>query len=165
MTGEKICQHSLAYEKANIIYNLAAVMTCIAAQQDRGQSGPSQSEALKRTFGFYEKAAGSFLFINDNFLHAPSTDLNRAFVQVCHALCLAQAQEAFLLTVLATKTKGALVVKLVTYLAQQYDRTLHLMGHEVVAPVVDKRWRLIVQVHAFFLLCHVHHCLIFRSIS
>ena len=152
MTGEQINQHSSAYEKANGIYNLAAILTCLAAQQDRNPGSATQIDALKRTFAFYEKAAGIFLYINDNFLHAPSLDLNRAFIQVCHGLCLAQAQEAFLLTVLPNKQRGSLVIKLITYLVHQYDRVLQLMQHDAISSVIDKRWRLLAQFFFFFFL-------------
>ncbi|CAH7674786.1 BRO1-like domain-containing protein [Phakopsora pachyrhizi] len=89
-TGKEISQLSLAYEKASVIFNIAATLSSLAAQQNR-----TSTAGIKRAFHNFRCAAGMFTYINDNFLHAPSTDLSREVVKVLVQLMLAQATEVF----------------------------------------------------------------------
>ncbi|SCV73896.1 BQ2448_6326 [Microbotryum intermedium] len=92
-THVKISQLSLAYEKASVIFNIGATLSSLAASSPR-----SSPEGLKRAFHSFRCAAGMFTYINDNFLHAPSTDLSREVVKVLVGLMSAQAIEVFIET-------------------------------------------------------------------
>lgn len=78
-------QYSLAFEKASLLFNLAGIYSRIACDSDD----------IKVTYASFQAAAGIYLFIMENFLHAPSIDLNQDTVKALNKLMLAQAQEAF----------------------------------------------------------------------
>ena len=90
-THKQTAQYSLAYEKASIIFNISAVLSCHAADQNRAEDA-----GLKTAYHSFQASAGMFVYINENFLHAPSTDLNRETVKTLINITLAQAQEVFL---------------------------------------------------------------------
>ena len=69
-------QHSLAFEKASVIFNIASVHSSIALKEWVSATG-----GMKKAFHLYQGSAGLFAYINDNFLHAPSLDLGRNCVQ------------------------------------------------------------------------------------
>lgn len=70
-------QYSIAYEKACVIFNIAATCSSIAALQNR-----FDPNGLKVAFNYFQCAAGLFVYINENFLHAPSLDLSRDSIKV-----------------------------------------------------------------------------------
>src|SRR4051795_12973220 len=76
-THKLTSQYSLAFEKASIIFNISAVLSCHAAHQTR-----SEEAGLKAAYHSFQASAGMFMYINENFLHAPSADLSRDTVQV-----------------------------------------------------------------------------------
>ena len=75
-THKPTSQYSLAYEKASIIFNISAVLSCHAANQNR-----SEDSGLKFAYHSFQASAGMFNYINENFLHAPSVDLSRDTVK------------------------------------------------------------------------------------
>jgi hypothetical protein len=102
-THESTTQYSLAFEKASLLYNFAAINCHIAAE----------TEDIKVAYNCFQCAAGTFNFIIENFLHAPSTDLSQDTVRALSKLTLAQAQECFLDKLLQDGTgKPAMVAKL-----------------------------------------------------
>ncbi|KAL7747549.1 bck1-like resistance to osmotic shock [Sorochytrium milnesiophthora] len=109
-------QHSIAYEKACVIFNIGAALSHMAASAPR-----IDPDGVKRAYHNFQIAAGIFQFINDNFLHAPSTDLSREVVKALSSLMLAQAQEVFLEKTLADKKRSNVVVKLTAALANMYS--------------------------------------------
>ncbi|KAI7297856.1 BRO1-domain-containing protein, partial [Hortaea werneckii] len=90
-THKPTSQYSLAYEKASIIFNISAVLSCHAANQNR-----HEDTGLKTAYHSFQASAGMFTYINENFLHAPSTDLSRETVKTLISIMLAQAQEVFI---------------------------------------------------------------------
>ena len=51
---------------------------------------------MKRAFYYFKTSAGLLSYMNENFLHVPSTDLSTEVVKFFIGLVLAQATEAFL---------------------------------------------------------------------
>ncbi|KAI8149328.1 BRO1-like domain-containing protein [Fennellomyces sp. T-0311] len=140
--GRATSQYSLAYEKASVIFNTAATLSAIASVQNR-----AEAEGRKRAFNFFQASAGMFLYINDNFLHAPSQDLNRDTVKMLTELMLAQAHESFLENSLREKKKDSLVAKLASHAAWVYgslsDDIQDCIGRGVG---VDKSWMIMSQI-------------------
>lgn len=102
-THEPTTQYSLAFEKASLLYNFAAINCHIAAD----------TEDIKLAYNSLQTAAGTFNFIMENFLHAPSTDLSQENVKALSKLMLAQGQECFLDKLLQDGTgKPAMIAKL-----------------------------------------------------
>ncbi|KAI8587570.1 BRO1-like domain-containing protein [Geranomyces variabilis] len=128
-------QYSIAYEKASTIFNIAATCSSIGALQNR-----SEAEGLKLAFNYFQAAAGLFLYINDNFLHAPSLDLSRDSIKTLHDLMLAQAQECLIENTLLSKKEGALVSKLAAHASSVYQSVADGLSNETIKPQIDRAW-------------------------
>lgn len=70
LTGVPSCQRTVAFEKACILFNLAAIYTQIGAKHDR-----SSEKGLDSAVDNFLRAAGIFKHIYDTFTNAPSMDL------------------------------------------------------------------------------------------
>lgn len=142
-TGKEISQLSLAYEKASVIFNIGATLSSLAAQQNR-----SSPEGLKRAFHNFRCAAGMFTYINDNFLHAPSTDLSREVVKVLVTLMVAQATEVFVERLTEEKKGAGLRARVSTQAASLYGGIVEETKELVSKGVFDRSWTWLVQVCA-----------------
>ncbi|KNC98241.1 uncharacterized protein SPPG_06641 [Spizellomyces punctatus DAOM BR117] len=138
-----ISQYSIAYEKACTIFNIAATCSSIGALQNRFEAA-----GLKMAFNYFQAAAGLFLYINDNFLHAPSLDLSRDSIKTLADLMLAQAQECFIEKVIMEKKKGALVAKLAAQAAHVYQNVADGLANEAIRSQFDRAWIELVKVKA-----------------
>ncbi|KAJ3342835.1 bck1-like resistance to osmotic shock [Gonapodya sp. JEL0774] len=160
-SSAKVSQHSVAYEKACVIFNLAGVCSAIGSFQNRtaavaetssGATTPTSSSAstqgsgLKLAFNYFQCAAGLFQFINDNFLHAPSVDLGRDSIKCLSELMLAQAQETFFEKVVIEKKKGALPAKLAGQCGAMYNEVYDAMNGAVLKTQFERTWCLLLQI-------------------
>lgn len=142
-THKATAQYSLAYEKASIIFNISAVLSCHAAHQNR-----SEDSGLKTAYHSFQASAGMFTYINENFLHAPSTDLSRDTVKTLIQIMLAQGQEVFLEKQIADGKKVGLLAKLASQAAYLYSQALEGTQENVNKAIFEKVWQLVVQVRA-----------------
>lgn len=147
-TGKEISQLSLAYEKASVIFNIAATLSSLAAQQNR-----TSTEGIRRAFHNFRCAAGMFTYINDNFLHAPSTDLSREVVKVLVQLMIAQATEVFVERMTEEKEKKpfGLRARVSTQAAFLYGSILEDVKDLVTKGIFERSWTWLVQCkHKYF---------------
>lgn len=86
-----------------------------------------------------------FTYINENFLHAPSSDLSRETVKAVINIMLAQAQEVFLEKQIADQKKIGLLAKLASQAATLYGQALEGVQENVTKAVFEKVWLLMVQ--------------------
>ncbi|CAI7601763.1 unnamed protein product [Penicillium glandicola] len=142
-THTSTSQFSLAYEKASIIFNISAILSCHAANQSR-----ADDTGLKTAYHSFQAAAGMFTYINENFLHPPSTDLKRDTVTTLINITLAQAQEVFFEKQLADQRKPGLLAKLAAQAAYLYSQAAEIMQNFVDKNVFDKVWTIVVQAKA-----------------
>lgn len=140
-THKPTSQYSLAYEKASIIFNISAVLSCHAAHQTR-----SEDSGLKTAYHSFQASAGMFTYINENFLHAPSTDLSRETVKTLIQIMLAQGQEVFLEKQIADGKKVGLLAKLASQAGYLYAQAVEGTQENVNKAVFEKVWLLVVQV-------------------
>ena len=140
-THKPTSQYSLAYEKASIIFNISAVLSCHAAFQNR-----HEETGLKTAYHSFQASAGMFTYINENFLHAPSTDLSRDTVKTLIAITLAQGQEVFLEKQIADGKKVGLLAKLSSQAAFLYGQATEGVQENVTKAVFEKVWLLVCQV-------------------
>ena len=87
-----------------------------------------------------------FTYINDNFLHAPSTDLSRDTVKCLIWLMLAQGQEVFLEKQVNDGKKVGMLAKLASQAAGLYSQALESVQENVTKGTFEKVWLLVVQV-------------------
>lgn len=141
-THKSISQHSVAYEKASIIFNIACVLTSLASSQLRSSS----SEGLKRAYTSLRQAGGLFSYINDNFLHAPSTDMSREVIKCLINISMAQASEVFLEKCIEEKKGAGLVSKIASHTAGIYTGLSEDLKEWVGKGVLERSWLLCIQV-------------------
>ncbi|OJJ32309.1 hypothetical protein ASPWEDRAFT_161745 [Aspergillus wentii DTO 134E9] len=141
-THKPTSQYSLAYEKASIIFNISAVLSCHAADQNR-----AEDSGLKTAYHSFQASAGMFTYINENFLHAPSTDLNRETVKALINITLAQAQEVFLEKQVADQKKPGLLAKIASQSAYLFTQAVEGI-QEYSKGVFEKVWLIVVQAKA-----------------
>ncbi|KAK4243552.1 BRO1-like domain-containing protein [Corynascus novoguineensis] len=139
-THKATSQYSLAFEKASIIFNISAVLSCHAANQTR-----SEESGLKQAYHSFQASAGMFTYINENFLHAPSSDLSRETVKALINIMLAQAQEVFLEKQIADQKKVGLLAKLASQAGTLYAQALEGVQENVTKAIFEKVWLLTVQ--------------------
>ncbi|KAI2635977.1 BRO1-like domain-containing protein [Xylaria nigripes] len=142
-THKPTSQYSLAFEKASIIFNISAVLSCHAAAQPR-----SEETGLKMAYHSFQASAGMFTYINDNFLHAPSSDLSRETVKTLISIMLAQAQEVFLEKQVADQKKVGMLAKLSSQAAYFYQQALEGVQDNVANGIFEKVWLLFTQIKA-----------------
>ncbi|KAH0207839.1 BRO1-domain-containing protein, partial [Aureobasidium melanogenum] len=151
-THKPTSQYSLAYEKASIIFNISAVLSCHAAHQDR-----NQETMLKVAYHSFQASAGMFTYINENFLHAPSTDLSRDTVKTLIAIMLAQGQEVFLEKQIADGKKVGLMAKLASQAAYLYTQALEGVQDNVAKAIFERVWLLLVQFKTHYMTSLAHY--------
>lgn len=127
-------QHALAFEKASVLFNLGALMSrlAIAKYREAQKSSSDDSGAFKEAVKLLQQAAGVFLFLAENFLHAPSSDLQPETVKFLAGLCLAQSQEIFTLKVIdgdLEQKKNSLISKLCRSAAKHYEECFNVCSH------------------------------------
>ncbi|GME93399.1 unnamed protein product [Ambrosiozyma monospora] len=135
-TEELVTQESISFEKANLLFNLAAVNSKMAV--DLGDSN------LKTSIECFGNAAGIFQFLQDNFINAPLDDLKIDSISAMKNLMKAEAQEAFLVNYLYSNTiKETLVAKLAMSAAHYYSHTLSSLGKLEEETCLDRKLDLI----------------------
>lgn len=111
-------QHSLPFEKANVLFNIAAILNKVAIiNYNEGDNG--FKDALEKL----QQVSGIFKFISENFLHAPSDDLSQTSLKFLTTLMLAQSQEIFVLKVITgdmDQSKNSLIAKLCASASNYY---------------------------------------------
>ena len=70
LTGVPSCQRTVAFEKASVLFNIAALYTQIGTRQDR-----DSQKGLDTAVDNFLRSAGTFQYIHENFTNAPSMDL------------------------------------------------------------------------------------------
>ncbi|KAF8685215.1 BRO1 protein [Rhizoctonia solani] len=140
-TGKLTTQTSLAFEKASIIFQIAATHTSIAASQNR-----ADPEGLKRAIHYFRTAAGMLTYINDNFLHAPSTDLSKEVVKFLVGIAIAQATEVVYEKLV--EEKKALVTKVASQTAYLYNALQEDVKEFMGRGIFDRNWVTLIQIKA-----------------
>lgn len=140
-TAKPTTQSSLAFEKASIIHLLSAVLSSIAAQGSR-----SDPEGVKRAYFHTRASAGMLTYINENFLHAPSTDLSREVVHLLIGIMSAQATEIFTEKLVEEKKSPALVCRSANQAATMYTTVTDEMKEFQGKGVLDRNWLYILQI-------------------
>ncbi|KAH7106805.1 BRO1-domain-containing protein [Auriculariales sp. MPI-PUGE-AT-0066] len=140
-TNKLTTQNSIAFEKASIIFQIAATHSAIANSQNR-----CDPEGLKRAFYYLRTTAGMLTYINDNFLHAPSTDLSRDVVKFLVGVMIAQAHEVFYEKCVDEKKGSALVSKVAAQTAALYTTLNEDVKEFMGKGIFDRNWVTLIQI-------------------
>ena len=142
-TLKQTTQTSLAFEKASIIHLLSSVLSSLAASSSR-----ADAEGVKRAYFNLRASAGMLTYINENFLHAPSTDLSREVVHLLIGILMAQSTEVFTEKLIDEKKAPGLVCRSVNSAAGMYTALVDEMKEFQGKGVFDRNWLLVLQIKA-----------------
>ena len=87
-----------------------------------------------------------FTYINENFLHAPSSDLSRDTVKTLISIMLAQAQEVFLEKQIGDGKKPGMLAKLAAQAGFLYSQAAEGCSENIAKDIFGKIWLALVQV-------------------
>ncbi|XP_028673371.1 programmed cell death 6-interacting protein isoform X1 [Erpetoichthys calabaricus] len=115
----KLALPNLGYEKTCVLFNVGALASQIASEQNL-----DSDEGLKTAAKYYQLASGTFSHIKDTVLSAlsrePTMDISPDTVGTLSQIMLAQAQEVFFLKATSDKMKDAIIAKLANQAADFY---------------------------------------------
>lgn len=140
-TGAEVTQQALAYEKASVLFNLAARISGTGLEHDRRDA---RGDGLKRSYAAFRQAAGLLDYIYSNFLHAPSEDMGGTMVQALRSLMLVQAAEIFLEKSIADAKGAALIAKLASHVANTYTSLAEEWQDTTKFASIPPTWRQVV---------------------
>ncbi|CAK7212849.1 pH-response regulator protein palA/rim20 [Sporothrix curviconia] len=117
-----IVQNNLKFERANVLYNLAALYGQLAAGTSH-----ADAEGLKTAASYYGQAAGVLGYLRDTVItdadlaNSVPEDMDAATLDCLEQLMLAQAQECFWMRAVSERYKDATIAKLAARLADLYN--------------------------------------------
>ncbi|PNJ04307.1 RHPN1 isoform 3 [Pongo abelii] len=160
LTGVPAQQRALAFEKGSVLFNIGALHTQIGARQDR-----SCAEGACHAMEAFQRAAGAFSLLRENFSHAPSPDMSAASLCALEQLMMAQAQECVFegLSPPASMAPRDCLAQLrlaqeAAQVAAEYRLVHRTMAQPPVHDYVPVSWTALVHVKAeyFCSLAHYH---------
>ncbi|CAI9154995.1 unnamed protein product [Rangifer tarandus platyrhynchus] len=163
LTGLPAQQRALAFEKGSVLFNIGALHTQIGARQNR-----SCPEGISRAVESFQRAAGAFSLLRENFSQAPSPDMSPASLSMLEQLMSAQAQECVfegLLLQAPGATHGRLaqlrLAQEAAQVAAEYRLVHRTMAQPPIQDYVPFPWTTLVHVKAehFRALAHYHAAL------
>ncbi|XP_071262718.1 rhophilin-1-like [Salvelinus alpinus] len=148
LTGVPSCQRALAFEKGSVLFNVGALYTQIGARQDR-----SAAAGIDRAIDAFQRAAGAFNFLKENFSNAPSLDMSGPSLCMLVRLMIAQVQECVFERVTLTTqdthfTSQLQVAQEAARVSDVYSLVLQTMSQPLVKDYVPFSWASMVQVKA-----------------
>ncbi|KAJ2038616.1 bck1-like resistance to osmotic shock [Coemansia sp. S3946] len=144
-TSESTQQHSLAFEKAGMLFNLAVAFAMHGANLFADLSSEMELTTVHMAGIYFQVAAERFHYINENFLHAPSLDLQQETVNVLNGIMLAQAQECALIKCRLEKKKDATLSKIAQQAALMYSSVFDTLKAIIDSHQLPRGWLLLVE--------------------
>ncbi|XP_076157526.1 programmed cell death 6-interacting protein isoform X2 [Alosa pseudoharengus] len=115
----KLALACLGYEKTCVLFNIGALASQIASEQNL-----DSDEGLKAAAKNYQLASGAFAHIKDTVLsmlsREPTMDISPETASTLSQIMLAQAQEVFCIKATSDKMKDAIIAKLANQAADFY---------------------------------------------
>uniref|UniRef100_A0A182JEU6 Uncharacterized protein n=1 Tax=Anopheles atroparvus TaxID=41427 RepID=A0A182JEU6_ANOAO len=130
---------SLGYERTCVLFNIAALQSCVAA----GQS-VDNDEGLKQATKLFQQSAGIFSYLKTlasaTIQGEPTPDLSQDSLTALGNLMLAQAQEMFVIKAIKDNMKELVVAKLCAQCEELYSEALRSMQRDSVRALWEKEW-------------------------
>ncbi|CAL8461578.1 g1109 [Coccomyxa elongata] len=144
---KKTEQCSIHFEKAAVLFNLAAVLTQQALNVDRS-TDTGRKEAAK----YFQEAAGTFAELRDVVslrVEAPRpVDVSPEAANMLEKLCLAQAQEVTFEKFRADGKSPSILARLSRQVSMYYDDVASVLPHYPLSQHFDRSWTAHVAVKA-----------------
>ena len=135
-------QHSAAFEKACVLYNLACILTQCATAQPR-----MTQEGLKQSYNYFQDASSVLKYVSKNFMHAPQLDISLQMLTLTTNVMNAQAQECFFRRSTMDAKTSSLIGKLAKQVSVLYQQALASAAEAKIEPHIPKWWTLLFQVY------------------
>lgn len=138
------CSTNLLFEKACVLYNVAAMATQIGATQDL-----HSEDCMKKAVRLYQQAAGIYEAISvpassSSTEQKPTPDLSPQSAAALSALTLAQAQEIVLRKAVIDNKKNVVIAKLAQKTGELYGKCLKLMEEGSLKSLFGGEWSSVV---------------------
>lgn len=121
---------SVNYEKACVLFNLAAILSNIAASQDR-----SKEKGRKIALEYFQASADIFSKINTKFSDYqedfPTIDIKHKSIKCLYKLMRASAQECILENYIYTKKEYNDICQMASYLSELYEQ-INIILHKIM---------------------------------
>ncbi|KAL7304348.1 hypothetical protein TKK_0003148 [Trichogramma kaykai] len=156
----QLCQRTVAFEKASVLFNAGALYTQVAAKQDH-----QSPKGLDQAVDSFLRSAGTFRYMHESFTNAPSMDLGPDMLDMLVQLMLAQVREC-LFEKLELQSRDARDAEVSLDLAQEaaqvsavYADVHAMISREPVRDYVPESWIALVLVKREHYLALAHrHC-------
>lgn len=138
--GKKASQQNIHFEKAAIMFNLAAIQSQLGLSMDR-----SSPNGIKQACNAFQASAGAFAYLRDNISMKASAsgstvDISVECAGMLERLMLAQAQECFFEKVIADMKPPALCSKVARQVGLYYEETHATLSLPPLSQHFDKAW-------------------------
>ncbi|RKO97392.1 hypothetical protein CAUPRSCDRAFT_10935, partial [Caulochytrium protostelioides] len=148
----------LQYEKAAVLYNIAAVYSRMGCNQNL-----QSKEGLKQAAALFQKAAGMIQYIHTalvpRFSEAVESDMSESALEAQNALLLGQATQCFFERAMTDAISSAVMSMVAAQVADYYQMALIKATTGAPAkPRLPKAWmaRLNAKYHVFLAMAHFH---------
>lgn len=140
LTGLPSMQKSVAFEKASVLFNIAALYTQIGAKQDR-----TSNDGMDAAVDSFLRGAGIFHYLKQNFSNPPSTDLSPEVLDMLTHLMLGQARECLFEKLVADTEKRNLsqcldIAQEAAQVAEVYKQLYKLLSTTAIKDCVPNSW-------------------------
>ncbi|KAI1821070.1 pH-response regulator protein palA/RIM20 [Xylaria intraflava] len=117
---QPVVHNNLQFERANIIFNLAALYSQLAVGSNR-----ADTDGLKAAASYFNQAAGVFTHLKNEIIPelrtTPPDDMDQQSLEALIQLQLAQSQECFWLKAVMDRYKDASIAKLAAKVSDLYN--------------------------------------------
>lgn len=142
---KKIGRYSVYYEKACVLFNIAAVHSQLATLENM-----ESADGIKNACKLFRVAAGTFeqvkKLLESHPQDAAGEDLSGDSLTLFSTIMIAQAQELFFLMATKSNMKSAAMAKLAAQAADFYDSAFELMQGANLKSILPKRWPVYVEM-------------------
>lgn len=138
-----VAQPDWRFERAAVLFNIAASLSYLATLQDRGDP-----EGMKLSCKYFQEAAGAISEVRSVSREAAwveyTPDMTNEFLQAIESLMLAQAQKCFYEKAVADGRPHALIAKLAAECAALYAEAWLKLSTPVLQESIAGEWLAIV---------------------
>eukprot|EP00210_Caulerpa_lentillifera_P000893 g864.t1 len=136
-------QINIHFEKASVLFNIAAISSQKGAVQNR-----EDQQGYKSAIQYFQEAAGAFSFAREVALKVDNpkpSDLTPDYLTFAEKLMLAQGQECVFWRAMKDHKSPSTLSKVAKYASLLYSEALNLLIKPIVKDELDRTWQDLIQ--------------------